>query len=207
MRCVYVDQFTPTPPPEPGPEPPEPLPPEPTPQPPPAPNPDEPSAPWTDLSVKKTASPPTVVVGGVVTYRITVRNHGPNDATRVVLDDKPAAGAVVLSAHSSAGRCSVRQKLGAGGVRPRHDEVRREGNDHRSRARHPAVAPLQEHRRGWHRDVRPDANQQRRARDRRGGRAAAPRRLRVSRREGKGDRLEAELRERLLPAREARAAG
>lgn len=108
---MYVDQFTPTPPPEPGPEPPEPLPPEPTPQPPPAPNPDEPSAPWTDLSVKETASPPTVVVGGVVTYRITVRNHGPNDATRVVLDDKPAAGAVVLSAHSSAGRCSVRQKL------------------------------------------------------------------------------------------------
>ena len=112
-RCVYTDLFTPTPPPEPGPEPPEPLPPEPapTPTPPPAPNPDEPSAPWTDLSVKKTASPPTVIVGGVVTYRITVRNHGPNDATRVVVDDKPAAGAVVLSAHSSAGRCSVRNKL------------------------------------------------------------------------------------------------
>ena len=113
VRCVYVDQFTPTPPPEPPPEPPEPLPPEPTPTPtpPPAPNPDEPSAPWTDLSVKKTASPPTVIVGGVVTYRITVRNHGPNDATRVVLGDKPAAGAVVLSAHSSAGRCSVRHKV------------------------------------------------------------------------------------------------
>jgi len=112
-RCVYTDLFTPTPPPEPGPEPPEPLPPEPTPTPPPAPapNPDEPSAPWTDLSVKKTASPPTVILGGIVTYRITVRNHGPNDATRVVLDDKPAAGAVVLSAHSSAGRCSVRNKL------------------------------------------------------------------------------------------------
>jgi uncharacterized repeat protein (TIGR01451 family) len=113
VRCVYVDQFTPTPPPEPPREPPEPLPPEPTPTPTPTPppNPDEPSAPWTDLSVKKTASPPTVIVGGVVTYRITVRNHGPNDATRVVLGDKPAAGAVVLSAHSSAGRCSVRQKV------------------------------------------------------------------------------------------------
>jgi uncharacterized repeat protein (TIGR01451 family) len=113
VRCVYVDRFTPTPPPEPPPEPPEPLPPEPTPTPtpPPAPNPDEPSAPWTDISVKKTASPPTVIVGGLVTYRITVRNHGPNDATRVVLGDKPAAGAVVLSAHSSAGRCSVRQKV------------------------------------------------------------------------------------------------
>jgi uncharacterized repeat protein (TIGR01451 family) len=111
VRCVYVDQFTPTPPPEPGPEPPEPLPPEPTPTPPPAPNPDEPSAPWADLSVTKTASPPTVVIGGVVTYRITVRNHGPNDATRVVLGDKPAAGSVLLSAQSSAGRCSVSQKI------------------------------------------------------------------------------------------------
>ena len=110
-RCVYTDLFTPTPPPEPGPEPPEPLPPEPTPKPTPGPNPDEPSATWTDLSVKKTASPPTAVVGGVVTYRITVRNHGPNDATRVVVDDKPAAGAVVLSAHSSAGACAVSHKL------------------------------------------------------------------------------------------------
>ena len=110
-RCVYTDLFTPTPPPEPGPEPPEPLPPEPTPKPTPGPNPDEPSATWTDLSVKKTASPPTAVVGGVVTYRITVRNHGPNDATRVVVSDKPAAGAVVLSAHSSAGACAVSHKL------------------------------------------------------------------------------------------------
>jgi uncharacterized repeat protein (TIGR01451 family) len=111
VRCTYTNLFTPTPPPEPGPEPPEPLPPEPTPTPTPQPNPDEPSATWTDLSVKKTASPPTVLAGGVVTYRITVRNHGPNDATRVVLGDKPAAGAVVLSAHSSAARCAVRHKL------------------------------------------------------------------------------------------------
>ena len=110
-RCVYTDLFTPTPPPEPGPEPPEPLPPEPTPKPTPGPNPDEPSATWTDLSVKKTASPPTAVVGGVVTYRITVRNHGPNAATRVVVDEHPAAGAVVVSAHSSAGRCAVSHKL------------------------------------------------------------------------------------------------
>ena len=113
VRCTYTDMFTATPPPEPGPEPPEPLPPEPTPTPTPTPepNPDEPSAAWTDLSVKKTASAPTVVVGGVVTYRITVRNHGPNDATRVVVGDKPASGAVVLSAHGSAGRCRVRHKL------------------------------------------------------------------------------------------------
>jgi uncharacterized repeat protein (TIGR01451 family) len=111
VRCVYADLFTPTPPPEPGPEPPEPLPPEPTPKPTPGPNPDEPSSTWTDLSIKKTASPPTAAVGGVVAYRITVRNHGPNDATRVVVGDAPAAGAVVLSAGSSAGHCAVRHKL------------------------------------------------------------------------------------------------
>lgn len=115
-RCVYTNLFNPTPPPEPGPEPPEPLPPEPLPppplpKPPPGPNPEEPSAPWADLSVTKTAAPPTVVPGGVVTYRITVRNHGPNAATRVVVDDKPAVGAVVVSARSSAGRCAVRHAL------------------------------------------------------------------------------------------------
>jgi uncharacterized repeat protein (TIGR01451 family) len=111
VPCTYTDLFTPTPPPEPGPEPPEPLPPEPKPRPPVEPNPDEPSAPWTDLSVKKTASPATVLVGGAVTYRITVANHGPNDATRVVVSDKPAAGVVVVSAGSSAGRCTVSRKL------------------------------------------------------------------------------------------------
>ena len=86
-RCVFTDVFSSTPPPEPGPQPPEPLPPEPPH--PPGPNPDEPSAPWADLAVTKTASPSVVVAGDVITYRITVTNHGPNDAARVVLDDKP----------------------------------------------------------------------------------------------------------------------
>ncbi len=105
-RCVFTDVFSSTPPPEPGPQPPEPLPPEPPH--PPGPNPDEPSAPWADLSVTKTASPPVVVAGDVVTYRITVTNHGPNDAARVVLDDKPASSAAaVVSVRPSAGKCQV----------------------------------------------------------------------------------------------------
>jgi uncharacterized repeat protein (TIGR01451 family) len=105
-RCVFTDVFSSTPPPEPGPQPPEPLPPEP--HHPPGVNPDEPSAPWADLAVTKTASPSVVVSGDVITYRITVTNHGPNDSARVVLDDKPAAGAAaVVSVHSSAGACQV----------------------------------------------------------------------------------------------------
>ena len=208
-RCVYTDLFTPTPPPEPGPEPPEPLPPEPapTPTPPPAPNPDEPSAPWTDLSVKKTASPPTVIVGGVVTYRITVRNHGPNDATRVVVDDKPAAGAVGLSAHSSAGRCSVRNKLvpvvcQLGTVKAGAKvtiTVRASATKQSSRYKNTVAVGTATYNPALtnnvaHATVAVVAPQ-------------APRRARLSRRRGRATELEAELRERLLPAREARAAG
>ena len=105
VRCVFTDVFSSTPPPEPGPQPPEPLPPEPPH--PPGPNPDEPSAPWADLAVTKTASPPVVVAGDVVTYRITVTNHGPNDAARVVVDDKAAGAKAVVAVHSSVGTCQV----------------------------------------------------------------------------------------------------
>lgn len=109
VRCVYTDTFTPTPPPEPPPEPP--APPPPKPPTPPTPNPDQPSDPYADLAVAKTASPSTVSVGGVVTYRITVTNHGPDDATRVVVGDQPLAGAVLLSVHTDLGRCGSQLPL------------------------------------------------------------------------------------------------
>ena len=106
-RCVFTDTFTPNPPPEPPPEPPGPLPPEPTP--PPGPDPDQPASTWSNLVVTKSASPPTVVVGGVVTYHITVKNLGPDDATRVVVNDKPtSSGAQVVSVRTSVGRCQAR---------------------------------------------------------------------------------------------------
>ena len=110
-RCVFTDTFTPNPPPEPPPEPPEPLPPEPTP--PPGPAPDQPTSTSSDLVVTKSASPPSVVVGGVVTYHITVRNLGPDDATRVVVNDKPtSSGAqLVFSVQTSVGRCQTRLPL------------------------------------------------------------------------------------------------
>jgi uncharacterized repeat protein (TIGR01451 family) len=107
-RCVYTDAFQSIVPPEPSPEPPGPLPPEPIPPPGPNLNPDQPSMPWADLSVTKAASTSTATVGSVVTYRVVVRNHGPNDATRVVISEKPAPGAVLLSVHTSAGHCTIR---------------------------------------------------------------------------------------------------
>ena len=106
LRCVYTNTFSHEAKPEPAPEEPKPLPPEP--EPPPGLNPDQPSAPWADLAVTKTASPSVVVTGDVITYRITVTNHGPNDAARVVVDDKPAAAAAVVSVQSSVGTCRVR---------------------------------------------------------------------------------------------------
>ncbi|KRA45023.1 DUF11 domain-containing protein [Pseudoxanthomonas sp. Root630] len=45
-----------------------------------------------DVAVTKTASPTTVVSGGVVDYTLVVTNNGPTGATNVRLSDTPAAG-------------------------------------------------------------------------------------------------------------------
>jgi uncharacterized repeat protein (TIGR01451 family) len=103
QRCAFSDSLSATPAPEPGPEPPEPLPPEPPV--PPLPDPDQPSSPWSDISVTKTASPPVVMLGGVVTYDITVKNHGADDAADVILGDAPSAGAAVVSVQTKTGKC------------------------------------------------------------------------------------------------------
>ncbi|MGO9498350.1 MAG: hypothetical protein ACLQA5_16840 [Solirubrobacteraceae bacterium] len=105
VRCVFSDSLSATPAPEPGPEPPKPLPPEPPV--PPLPDPDQPSSPWSDISVTKTASPPVVMLGGVVTYDITVKNHGADDAADVVLGDAPSAGAAVVSVQTEIGKCKT----------------------------------------------------------------------------------------------------
>jgi uncharacterized repeat protein (TIGR01451 family) len=57
--------------------------------------------------VNKTAAPATVTVGNVVTYRITVRNHGPYTASRVVLDDGLPSGGTLLSTHTGVGSCQA----------------------------------------------------------------------------------------------------
>jgi uncharacterized repeat protein (TIGR01451 family) len=104
-HCVFTDTFSRHPEPEPEPEPPAPPPPPPSPDIPSAPSPDQPASPWSDLAVNKTAAPATVTVGNVVTYRITVTNHGPYSASRVVLDDRLPSGATLLSTHTGIGSC------------------------------------------------------------------------------------------------------
>lgn len=92
VHCVYTDAFTTHPPP---PD-----------QPPPAPiNPDQPSYELSDLHLTKHASPTVVTEGHVVTYRMTVRNLGPDPAERVVLNDQPLGRVALASVHSPAGPC------------------------------------------------------------------------------------------------------
>jgi uncharacterized repeat protein (TIGR01451 family) len=107
VRCVFTDSFTRHPAPEPEPEPPAPPPPPPSPDIPPGPNPDQPASPWSDLAVSKTAAPGVVSAGNVVTYRITVRNHGPDSASRVLLDDQLPSGTTPLSIRPDTGRCQL----------------------------------------------------------------------------------------------------
>jgi len=45
-----------------------------------------------DLSITKTASPKLVELGGIVTWKVTVTNHGPDEATNVVVTDQWDAG-------------------------------------------------------------------------------------------------------------------
>ncbi|MFG2114394.1 hypothetical protein ACGFRB_17460 [Streptomyces sp. NPDC048718] len=54
--------------------------------------------PAADLSVAKAADRTTVAVGETVTYRVTVRNSGPNQATGVTVADRLPAGLTFLSA-------------------------------------------------------------------------------------------------------------
>ncbi len=59
--------------------------------------------PSADLQVNKTASTATPNLGSNVTFTITVRNGGPNDATGVVVDDALPAGLNFVSATPSQG--------------------------------------------------------------------------------------------------------
>ncbi|MEV4339752.1 DUF11 domain-containing protein [Streptomyces sp. NPDC049590] len=59
--------------------------------------------PASDLSVTKSADATRVTVGQTVTYRVTVRNTGPNQATGVVVTDELPYGLAFLSADSASG--------------------------------------------------------------------------------------------------------
>ncbi|GAA2690181.1 hypothetical protein GCM10009864_75300 [Streptomyces lunalinharesii] len=59
--------------------------------------------PAADLIVTKAADATTVTVGQTVTYRVTVRNAGPNDATGVTVTDQLPDGLAFLSADGTSG--------------------------------------------------------------------------------------------------------
>jgi uncharacterized repeat protein (TIGR01451 family) len=103
MHCVFTDHYNAHPPPPPPP-PPTPTPPSP---PSPEPNPDVPTYPTADLAVTKLALAPIAVEGEPVTYRINVRNNGPDTAANVVLVDQPRGRATIVSVRPSTGQCTV----------------------------------------------------------------------------------------------------
>jgi uncharacterized repeat protein (TIGR01451 family) len=105
VHCVFTDEFSREPEEEAQVEPP--APPPPGPDIPPGPSPEEPASPWADLAVSKAAAAATVAVGNTLTYRITVTNHGPDAAARVVVNDKLASGLTLLSAHTRVGGCEA----------------------------------------------------------------------------------------------------
>ncbi|MBM9509502.1 isopeptide-forming domain-containing fimbrial protein [Actinacidiphila acididurans] len=59
--------------------------------------------PAADLTVTKAADATTVTVGQTVTYRVTVRNSGPNQATGVTVTDQLPDGLAFLSADGTSG--------------------------------------------------------------------------------------------------------
>ncbi len=101
VHCTFINYFNPNPPPDPTP-------------------PVDPGGggespdvvfPLTDLSVTKQASPSTVVLGGVVTYRVTVRNNGSITAQRVVVSEQNFLGARILSIHNPVGICTIHPRV------------------------------------------------------------------------------------------------
>jgi uncharacterized repeat protein (TIGR01451 family) len=60
-----------------------------------------------DVSLAKTASAPTALIGDMVTYELAVANDGPDDAADVTVTDPLPAGGTFVSARPSSGTCAV----------------------------------------------------------------------------------------------------
>jgi large repetitive protein len=64
-------------------------------------------SPRADVSIVKTATSPTALIGDTVTYELTVANHGPDDAADVTVTDPLPADSSFVSAKPSSGTCAV----------------------------------------------------------------------------------------------------
>jgi uncharacterized repeat protein (TIGR01451 family) len=64
-----------------------------------------------DLALVNAASPDPVGIGGELTYKLTVTNHGPLTAVGVVVADTLPAGVVFLGAEASQGCCTGTAKV------------------------------------------------------------------------------------------------
>jgi uncharacterized repeat protein (TIGR01451 family) len=104
VHCTFTDFFNHVSPPVPPPV----VPPGPpiTPNPP-HPNVTPPIYALSDLVVTKQASAAVVTVGHPVSYRITVKNLGPDPAQRVVITDQHPGTARVVSVHNPVGPCRI----------------------------------------------------------------------------------------------------
>lgn len=70
--------------------------------------------PSADLAVTGSATPNPVAPGGILTYAITVTNHGPDAAPGVALNDALPTGVTPLTAVASQGTCSLGPVLSCG---------------------------------------------------------------------------------------------
>lgn len=91
LHCVFTNSFDPTPPP-----------------PPPHPQPPSPDA---SLVLTKRADVAATTVGRVITYTLTVANHGSGPADEVTLIDEPQGAATLVSASTDAGSCGTHLPL------------------------------------------------------------------------------------------------
>jgi uncharacterized repeat protein (TIGR01451 family) len=70
-----------------------------------------PGPPGPDLALTKTASVETVHPGGQVTYQLVVHNHGPGNASGVIVEDAAPSGLSFGHIESSQGRCTITTEL------------------------------------------------------------------------------------------------
>jgi uncharacterized repeat protein (TIGR01451 family) len=81
--------------------------------------------PQADLSITQVASPEPVLVGGALTYTLTLSNAGPNPATGTVLTDTLPAAVTLVSTSAGGGTCTT----AAGAVRCTLGTLAKGGSD------------------------------------------------------------------------------